>query len=45
MKIDGGKIVLARYSLVGFSGELVFPFGSIELPVMAETYPRKKPSW
>jgi hypothetical protein len=29
MKIDRRKIVLARHSLVGFSGELLFPFRSI----------------
>jgi hypothetical protein len=29
MKIDRGKNVLARHSLVGFSGELLFPFKSI----------------
>jgi hypothetical protein len=27
---------------VGFAGEQVFPFGSIEFPVMAGTYPRQK---
>jgi hypothetical protein len=42
MKIDRGKIVPARHSLVGFSGEQVFSFGSIELPVMAGTYPSQK---
>jgi hypothetical protein len=41
MKIEWRKIVPARHSLVGFLGEQVFPFGSIELPVMAGTYPRK----
>jgi hypothetical protein len=40
--IDRGKIVPARHSLVGFTGEQVFPFGSIEFPVMAGTYPRQK---
>jgi hypothetical protein len=40
MKINCRKIVPARYSLVGFLGEQLFPFGSIELPVMAGTYPR-----
>jgi hypothetical protein len=29
MKIDRGKNVSARHSLVGFSGELLFPFRSI----------------
>jgi hypothetical protein len=42
LKIDQGKIVPARYSLVGFSGEQVFPFRSIELPIMAGTYPTQK---
>jgi hypothetical protein len=42
MKIEKGKIVLAKHSLVGFSGEQVFPFGSIELTVMVGTYPRQK---
>jgi hypothetical protein len=41
-KIDHRKIVPARHSLRGFSGEQVFQFGSIELSVMAGTYPRKK---
>jgi hypothetical protein len=46
MKIDREKIVPSKHSLMGFSGEQVFPFGFIELPVMAGTYPRKKkPSW
>jgi hypothetical protein len=42
MKIDREKIVPARQSLVGFSGEQVFPFRFIELPVMAGTYPTRK---
>jgi hypothetical protein len=42
MKIDRGKIVSTRHSLVGFSGEQVFLFWSIELTVMAGTYPRQK---
>jgi len=42
MKIDQGKIVPTRQSLVGFSREQVFPFGFIELQVMAGTYSRKK---
>jgi len=42
MKIEWRKIVPARHSLVGFLGEQVFPFGFIELPVMAGTYPRQK---
>jgi hypothetical protein len=42
MKIDLGKIVSARHSLVGFLGEQLFPFGSIELPVMAGTFPSQK---
>jgi len=29
MKIDRGKNVPTRHSLVGFSGELLFPFRSI----------------
>jgi hypothetical protein len=45
MRIDWRKIFPARHSLVGFSGENLFPFGSIELPIMAGTYPRQKPSW
>jgi hypothetical protein len=31
MKIDRGKVILAKHSLVGFSGEQVLPIGSIEL--------------
>jgi hypothetical protein len=42
MKIDQEKIVPARHSLVGFSGEQVFPFGFIALSVMVGTYPRQK---
>jgi hypothetical protein len=42
MKVDRSKVVSARHSLVGFSGEQVFPLGSIELPVMARTYPRQR---
>jgi hypothetical protein len=42
MKIDRGKIVPARHSLVGFLGEQLFPFRSIELPVMVRTYPSQK---
>jgi hypothetical protein len=42
MKIDCGKIVMVRHSLVGFSREQVFPFGSIELTVMIGTHPRQK---
>jgi hypothetical protein len=42
MKIDRGKIVSARHSLVGFTWEQLFPVGSIELSVMAGTYPSQK---
>jgi hypothetical protein len=42
MKIDRGKIVPARHSLLGFSREQVFPFGSIELLIKAGTYPSQK---
>jgi hypothetical protein len=41
MKIDRNKVIPARHSLVGFTGEQVLPLGSIELPVTAGTYPRK----
>jgi len=40
MRILWDKVVLARYNLVGFAGEKVFPVGSIELPVTVRTYPR-----
>jgi len=42
MKIDQEKIVPTRHSLVGFTAEQLFPFGSIELPVMAGTYSSQK---
>jgi len=42
IKIDPSKVILARHSLVGFSGEQVLPLGSIELPVMEGTYPKQK---
>jgi hypothetical protein len=42
MKIDRGKIVPDRHSLVGFFGELLFPFGSIEVPIMAGKYACQK---
>ncbi|XP_062147680.1 uncharacterized protein LOC133856606 [Alnus glutinosa] len=42
MKIDRRKVVPARHSLVGFTGEQVLPLGSIELPVMAGVYPRQR---
>jgi hypothetical protein len=42
MKIDRRKVIPARHSLVGFIGEQVLPLGSIELPVMAGAYPRKR---
>jgi hypothetical protein len=41
MKIDQNKVIPAKHSLVGFTGEQVLPLGSIELPVMAGTYPRQ----
>jgi hypothetical protein len=41
MKIDRNKVIPARHSLVGFTGEQVLPLGSIELPVTAGTYPRQ----
>jgi hypothetical protein len=42
MKIDRSKVIPARHLLVGFTGEQVLPFGSIELPVMAGAYPRQR---
>jgi len=42
MKINRRKVIPARHSLVGFTGEHVLPFGSIELPVMAGAYPRQR---
>jgi len=42
MKIDRRKVIPARHSLMGFTGEQVLPFGSIELPVMAGAYPRQR---
>jgi hypothetical protein len=42
MKIDQSKVTPARHSLVGFLGEQVLPLESIELPVMAGTYPKQK---
>lgn len=42
MKIDKGKLVLARYPLVGFTGEQVMPLRSIDLQVTAGTPPRQK---
>jgi len=41
MKIDRNKVIPARHSLVGFTGEQVLPLGSIELPMTAGTYPRQ----
>jgi hypothetical protein len=38
MKIGREKIVQTRYPLIGFSGELVSPIGSIEFPVIAGTF-------
>jgi hypothetical protein len=40
MKIDRSKVIPARHSLVGFTGEQVLPLGSIKLSVMAGKYPR-----
>jgi hypothetical protein len=42
MKIDRRKVIPVRHSLVGFTGEQVLPLGSIELPVMAGSYPRQR---
>jgi len=42
IKIDRSKVIPARHSLVGFSGEQVLLLGSIKLPVMARTYPRQR---
>ncbi|XP_062155145.1 uncharacterized protein LOC133863185 [Alnus glutinosa] len=42
MKIDRSKVIPARHSLVGFTGEQVLPLGSIELPVTAGMYPRQR---
>jgi hypothetical protein len=41
IKIDLGKIFSTRHSLVGILREQVFPFDSIELLVIARTYPRQ----
>jgi hypothetical protein len=41
MKIDRNKVMPARHSLVGFTGEQVLPLGSIELSVTAGMYPRQ----
>jgi hypothetical protein len=41
MKIDRNRVIPARHSLVGFTGEQVLPLGSIELPVTTRTYPRQ----
>ncbi|XP_062167107.1 uncharacterized protein LOC133873417 [Alnus glutinosa] len=42
MKTDRSKVIPARHSLVGFTGEQVLPLGSIELPVTAGMYPRQR---
>jgi hypothetical protein len=42
MKINRRKVIPARHSLVGFTGEQVLPLRSIALPVMAGTYPRQR---
>jgi hypothetical protein len=42
MKIDRRKVIPARHSLVGFTGEQVLLFGSIEVTVMARAYPRQR---
>jgi hypothetical protein len=42
MKIDRSKVIPARHSLVGFTGEQVLPLGSIELSVTAGMYPRQR---
>jgi hypothetical protein len=41
MKIDRNRVIPARHSLVGFTGEQVLPLGSIELPLTAGMYPRQ----
>ncbi|XP_062155166.1 uncharacterized protein LOC133863216 [Alnus glutinosa] len=41
MKIDRDRVISARNSLVGFTGEQVLPLGSIKLTVTAGTYPRQ----
>lgn len=40
MKIDRNKVIPARHSLVGFTGEQMLPLGSIELPVTPGMYLR-----
>jgi len=42
MKIDRRKVIPIKHLLVGFTGEQVLPLGSIELPVMAGSYPRQR---
>jgi hypothetical protein len=42
MKIDRGKITPVKHTLVGFSGEQVVPYGSIELLVMEGTFSRQR---
>jgi hypothetical protein len=42
MKIDRSKVIPARHSLVGITGEQVLPLGSIELPDMVGVYPRQR---
>lgn len=42
MDISRDKIVLARFPLMGFAGEQVQPFGSIELLVTAREHLRQK---
>jgi hypothetical protein len=39
MKIDRGNIIPARYLLMGFTGELVLPVGSIKLQVLVCDWP------
>jgi hypothetical protein len=42
MGVPREKVVLVSCHLQAFAGEKVLPLGSIDLPLMAGTYPRKK---
>jgi hypothetical protein len=42
MDISRDKIILAKYPLMGFGGEQVFPIGSIELSITAWENPKQK---
>lgn len=42
MKVDQGNLAPTEYPLIGFTSEQVWPISSIELPVMAGTFPRQR---